>query len=667
MSAAQEAGDRFGHALALADVDGDGLADLAAGAPGEDLVGIGSDAGLVTVWFGKAGADATDAFSAGVRVDQTDAGAAEEPGDRYGSALASVGGDNLFRLAASAPDETVGSNQSGNVIAFETVTPAEVSGTSLAPVADPLGAFDTGDRFGASLALGDLNGDGWLDLAAGAPGASQGAGRVTVFQGHPTGLQAGQSVNQSALVGGNEAGDLLGASLAAGDFDGDGAADLAIGAPGEAPFASPTSGLVTVVAGALSLPHVSHGPFLGGISDTSVHVWIRGSQPAPWRVELWPSAAPSQVQTQTGPALAQASDFTGRVVASGLTPDTAYSYRVVFDGDVGATTSFRTLPAAGSASQIRFLFAADFHVNLKPFSIFETMAGLAPDFIIMGGDNIYADSPNTVPDTPEGYFGRYRATFGDGRLSDALASTPVFMTWDDHEIINDFYPTKSPRYPSARAGFDAYQAVHNPAPAVAGELYYAFQAGPADFFVLDTRTHRDANTEPDGPTKTMLGLTQRQALLSWLDTSTATFKVIVSSVPFSDWSTTKSDSWNGFDNAGKNFSSERALIFNHIDTNDISGVLLVSGDQHWSGVFQHTAGSTTLHEFMPTPAAIGNRALPAGITTAPDVLHASDSHRVFGRFDLDDSGASPTAHFRLVSDSGQVLYSLVLSASDLGL
>ena len=104
------------------------------------------------------------------------------------------------------------------------------------------GVSQAGDHFGSALAFGDFDGDGAGDLAVGAPGESAGgaanAGAVWVFYGSAAGLHAGreQVFDQDNLPGGDggtETGDQFGFAVAAGDVDGDGFDDLAIGSPFE--------------------------------------------------------------------------------------------------------------------------------------------------------------------------------------------------------------------------------------------------------------------------------------------------------------------------------------------------------------------------------------------------------------------------------------------------
>jgi hypothetical protein len=97
------------------------------------------------------------------------------------------------------------------------------------------GLLERQDRFGWALASGDFDGDGYADLAIGIPfenvGKTKNAGAVQVFYGSRTGLTAHDQVwhqGKPGVPGVNEEEDLFGLDLAAGDFNGDGYAELAI-------------------------------------------------------------------------------------------------------------------------------------------------------------------------------------------------------------------------------------------------------------------------------------------------------------------------------------------------------------------------------------------------------------------------------------------------------
>lgn len=238
-----EPGDEFGAALTTGDWNGDGMSDLAIGAPGEDDVGavlvlFGSPFGLLFnnhVWWG-----------------QGDTGGVGESGDRFAQSLASgdFDGDGYDELIIGAPYEDL--VEGGPLVDAGEVTLLYGSGAGAPNWFNAArtshfqqgsfflgGGYDeAGDRFGWALAAGDFDHDGRDDLAVGHPGEDFGGideGAVTVLMGATgTGIWNGADIFASGtgqVPGGVQSSQDLGWSLATGDFDGDGHADLAIGVP----------------------------------------------------------------------------------------------------------------------------------------------------------------------------------------------------------------------------------------------------------------------------------------------------------------------------------------------------------------------------------------------------------------------------------------------------
>lgn len=180
---------------------------------------------------------------------------ASEDGDRFGAAVAAADfdDDGLLDLAVGAPGEDVdGIVDAGAVFLYKG------TGEGLQPwrtftQGSLGGASETGDAFGSALAAGDLDDDGYPDLAIGTPGevanGFSDTGAVFVARGTRHGLDDGQIITPGSVGEVAEANDRLGNALAIGDFDGDGVQDLAIGSDGEQPGANPDAGRVFVMRG----------------------------------------------------------------------------------------------------------------------------------------------------------------------------------------------------------------------------------------------------------------------------------------------------------------------------------------------------------------------------------------------------------------------------------
>ena len=298
---AVEVGDMFGHALAAGHFNGDGYDDLAIGVPYEDH-GTENNSGAVNVLYGCSGG----LSAAGDQIwDQDDFYASStEPGDLFGYALA-VGyfdADGYADLAVGAPGEDWGATvDTGSVnVLYGTSTGLSDAGGETwsqndASIDDSAEEYD---QFGHALAAGDFDNDGYDDLAVGVPGESvegkSSAGAVNVLYSASTGLLGVGSdfwhQEMPYVPDGPESGDRFGFALAAGDFDGNGCADLAVGVPDEG------IGLVAE-AGAVN---VLHGTTMGLSCDP----------PTFWHQGIWPGTAGEEENDRFGRVLA-GGDFDG--------------------------------------------------------------------------------------------------------------------------------------------------------------------------------------------------------------------------------------------------------------------------------------------------------------------------------------------------------------------
>ena len=250
-------GAGLGRALAGAgDVNGDGFEDAIVGAPGQNeggtvWVAYGSSEGPVGFRWSHAPADADQRFGSSV------AGAGDLNGDGYSD------------IVVGAPHYSVNKADSGTAYAFYG------SSTGLGSKRNWQVSGQAGDLFGATVAgLGDVDGDGFSDIAVGSPEAGIG-GAVQYFEGGPTGLVLNADWSFSAT----EADVGLGATLSGvGDINGDGHADMVVGVPNDDDgrgrihvFYGTETGLAstpgTTIVGIAE--NVGFGTYLAGLGDVN--------------------------------------------------------------------------------------------------------------------------------------------------------------------------------------------------------------------------------------------------------------------------------------------------------------------------------------------------------------------------------------------------------------
>ena len=230
--------DQCGTALTTGDFNGDGYGDLAFGCPGEDAPGV-SSSGAVMIIYGSI----TGLTSVGSQFwSQNSPGVngASEDFDRCGASLASgdINRDGFADLIWGCPVRT-------------SERPIPPGRSTCCSDRGGLLLSSTTQRCGAAITVGFFNDDDFADVAYGCANSSSGAGLVWIEHGGSTfanfSFAGAIDQNDFGVPDSNESGDNFGHAVAAGDFNGDGRSELAVGAPNEDLTAGNNVGAVTVI------------------------------------------------------------------------------------------------------------------------------------------------------------------------------------------------------------------------------------------------------------------------------------------------------------------------------------------------------------------------------------------------------------------------------------
>jgi len=203
------------------------------------------------------------------------------------------------------------------------------------------------------------------------------------------------------------------------------------------------------------------------VSDTTARVSFRTTAASSSvAIKYASNSSLTGAVTTSGVAVDGTSDFTGAIDLPGLAADTQYWYTPVVD-EVDQYSapypSFKTFPAAGASASFSFAFGActKHSDTIGEDSIFNAIPAGARFFLHLG-DTVYADRDPPIAATLADYRTQHRTVLigTDVTTQDfkALrARMPVFTTWDDHDLANDFSSgTGAAIYAPAKQAFQEY-------------------------------------------------------------------------------------------------------------------------------------------------------------------------------------------------------------------
>jgi len=389
---------------------------------------------------------------------------------------------------------------------------------------------------------------------------------------------------------------------------------------------------------------------------------------------------------------------------AGLAPGRPYWYRFTSGDAASRVGRAMTLPApGGGVDRLRLAVASCANYEQGYFAAYRHMADEAPDLAVFLGDYIYEyvdkRSGATVRRHSDGvetatlptYRNRYAQYRLDPDLQRLHAEVPALVTWDDHEVQNDYADRWSQtfddptRFLQRRAA--AYQAYYEHMPLrpsrslPAGptmRLYDRFSFGPlAELTLLDGRQYRSRQAcyrKPDkggghlendatcaerrDPARTMLGRAQEDWLYDGLAASRARWNVIAQDVMMArliqrgadgmlgQWT----DSWGGY-------PANRDRLLRHIRDTRVANPVVLSGDIHsyWANDlkqnFDDPRGATVATEFIATSIS----ALPPPYDAFVELLPLNPHVRYFesrlrGYMTVDIAAKRMTTRFRAISD-----------------
>ncbi|SCK07525.1 alkaline phosphatase D [Variovorax sp. HW608] len=448
-------------------------------------------------------------------------------------------------------------------------------------------------------------------------------------------------------------------------------------------------------ARAQGAPRWTSNPFVLGVAS---------GQPRPQSVVLWTRLVPSQADDALGNAaltvqheifadaelrrpVARGETVTDasrahsvHVVAQGLAPERDYWYRFSCGNAVSAVGHTRTAPAAdANVRRLRFALASCQHYEQGYFGAHREIAGRDLDFMLFVGDYIYEGSNPSyairqhgtrTPHSLEDYRDRHALYKGDADLQAAHAAHPWILTWDDHEVVNDYADDRDPAYTDPvrflRRRAAAYQAYFEhmplalPPEGAAMRIHDRFAWGRlAELWTLDCRQFRSHHACPDperdngrtlvecaelnDPKRTMLGADQERWIGQGLAASTRQWKLIGQSTQMSaagfdtpEGRKVWTDGWDGYPEARRRFLQGAASA-------GARDLVVLGGDVH-----RHVAADLRVRandRSSPVVASefVGGSVTSRGASRAsmdrmrrdnPDVKHARGDERGHALFEL---------------------------------
>lgn len=462
------------------------------------------------------------------------------------------------------------------------------------------------------------------------------------------------------------------------------------------------------LSAALALPHrviaqprFAQNPFSLGVASgypqpDSVVLWTRlapdplnggGMPDAPVAVR-WEIAADARFRKIVGSGEAMAAPQFAHAVhvqVQGLAPSHWYWYRFMVGDAVSTTGRTRTAPAADDGrGKVAFAVASCQHYEHGHYAAYRDMTAQELDFVVHVGDYIYEGSwgrrdkvrehHTPEPYTLADYRNRYAQYKTDPQLQAAHAACPWLVTWDDHEVDNDYANDRSQdldpveSFLARRAA--AYQAYYEHMPLPPGtfaggprmKIYGTHAMGTiARIQLLDMRQYRDYHVcsrkgrgggnqvnvlecpERTQPGRSLLGAAQEQWLEQALAQSPARWNVIAQTTLMAqgdrgpdDTRVVYTDGWDGYPAA-------REKLLKYVAERKVRNPVVLGGDVHFAAAcdlktdFDNERAPVVASEFVATSiSSLGpaRARIETLLAKNAHVKFANGARRGYNRFEV---------------------------------
>ena len=375
------------------------------------------------------------------------------------------------------------------------------------------------------------------------------------------------------------------------------------------------------------------------------------------------------------------------VVATGLQPGRPYWYRFVCGSASSPVGRARTSPGVNDAvDRLRIALASCQHYEQGYFAAHREMAQRDLDLVLFVGDYIYESSNpqymlrqhlGGVPKSLDEYRDRHAQYKSDADLRACHAAHTWLMTWDDHEVVNDYANDLDRNFTDPqvflRRRAAAYQAYFEHMPVRLGpdaakpsqmRIHDRMAWGRlAELWTLDCRQYRDHHACPDpmrgggrvvvgcdalaDPSRSMLGTAQEQWFTEGLTRSTKRWKLVAQSTQMSSSGVNTPLGRSAFTDGWDGYPQARAKLLDTVAQAGLQNVVVLGGDVHMNVAAQlrvqpnDERSPVVASEIVTTSVTsrgLGEKLLAQIRDSNPDILHARSDERGYTLLDIKPEG-----------------------------